>query len=635
MHNACQRKCKITASLLLFSIALFLYILTLAPGVLGGDAGELQFVPYILGLTHPTGYPLLCLAGKLWSYLPIGTVAYRMNLLSAVFASLAIAAFHLAALKLTRNSIASSLAALTLASSYIFWSQAVIGDKYALNALFVVLVSGLAFSLMENYSPARLYALAFSLGLSLTHHRTMALFIPPLLLLAGINYRKISPKVAVIAKALLFFAAPLLLYVYVPIAAARGLPPGTWTIGSFRDFIAYIADMGYVKRVGFAWEIESIRYYFETLLKNFTPFGFALGLIGLIGNFYRARSHCLFLLTAFLLEAYLSLNYDVPRRWVFFLPSFILFTFWIAMGMAFLLELLERFLRGRGNINSGKVLLALALATIPALLFRSNYPYFREQHLDGTTLDIWRQELKQGHAGERLGLALNLVEPNAIIVCDWEQATIFWYMQQVEGLRKDVLIKYPVESLDQLAEKAREEGRPLYLARALPGIAHRWHPVNVGPLIRLKEKPDHELPSGIRGVKANFGNEVELAGFSYGEASFRPGSVIPLTIYWRALTSIRSDYSISIRLFNEKGQEILKFDSQHPVLGTYPTSFWQQGEVVSDYYEIPLPRSLPGGRYRWGLLVYRVLADGGWENLKVIGSAPPTDLIICDEFDLR
>ncbi len=39
-------------------LAFVVYLVTLSSGVLGGDAGELQFVPPILGLPHPTGYPL-------------------------------------------------------------------------------------------------------------------------------------------------------------------------------------------------------------------------------------------------------------------------------------------------------------------------------------------------------------------------------------------------------------------------------------------------------------------------------------------------------------------------------------------------------------------------------------------------
>ena len=39
-------------------LALALYLRTLAPGLLAGDAGEFQFAAWRFGLAHPTGYPL-------------------------------------------------------------------------------------------------------------------------------------------------------------------------------------------------------------------------------------------------------------------------------------------------------------------------------------------------------------------------------------------------------------------------------------------------------------------------------------------------------------------------------------------------------------------------------------------------
>ena len=74
----------------LLIVLLAVYLRTLTPGVVGGDPGELQFVPAILSMPHPTGTPLYILLGKLWSMLPLGpTVAWRMNLLAAVSAALA------------------------------------------------------------------------------------------------------------------------------------------------------------------------------------------------------------------------------------------------------------------------------------------------------------------------------------------------------------------------------------------------------------------------------------------------------------------------------------------------------------------------------------------------------------------
>jgi len=49
--------------------AFALYWRTLAPDVLVGDSGEFQFTGPILGIPHPTGYPLYTLLGYLWSLL--------------------------------------------------------------------------------------------------------------------------------------------------------------------------------------------------------------------------------------------------------------------------------------------------------------------------------------------------------------------------------------------------------------------------------------------------------------------------------------------------------------------------------------------------------------------------------------
>ena len=72
-------------SLLVFILLLIVYLRTLLPGTVGGDAGELQYAGPLLALTHPTGQPLYVLLGFLWSHIiPIGTMAWRMNLLAAV-----------------------------------------------------------------------------------------------------------------------------------------------------------------------------------------------------------------------------------------------------------------------------------------------------------------------------------------------------------------------------------------------------------------------------------------------------------------------------------------------------------------------------------------------------------------------
>jgi len=64
-----------------FAVAAFVYVRTLLPGVSFGDWADAQLNPYRLGIMHPTGYPLFVLLGKLFTLIPAGSVAWRMNLL--------------------------------------------------------------------------------------------------------------------------------------------------------------------------------------------------------------------------------------------------------------------------------------------------------------------------------------------------------------------------------------------------------------------------------------------------------------------------------------------------------------------------------------------------------------------------
>ena len=70
-------------------------MVTLAPDVLAADSGELQVVAAQLGVAHPPGFPLYVLLAHLFTRLPIGSPAYMVNLLSAVFGALtAVVVYH-------------------------------------------------------------------------------------------------------------------------------------------------------------------------------------------------------------------------------------------------------------------------------------------------------------------------------------------------------------------------------------------------------------------------------------------------------------------------------------------------------------------------------------------------------------
>ena len=126
------------AGLLVFAPSLAAYIPTLLPGVgYGGDTAKFQFLGGVLGIGHPTGYPLYLLLNWAFGHLPVGDLAYRANLLSAVLGALA-AALLVPALERTGiGTWLSAVGALLFAFSYTEWSQAVVAEVYTLHAAFL------------------------------------------------------------------------------------------------------------------------------------------------------------------------------------------------------------------------------------------------------------------------------------------------------------------------------------------------------------------------------------------------------------------------------------------------------------------------------------------------------------------
>ncbi len=95
MDNS-QWKPPYLAAMGVFALVLTGYVLTLAPTVTFWDAGELIAAVHTLGIPHPPGTPLFVLLGHVWSMmLPLGEVAWRLNLMSATFSAAGAAFFFL------------------------------------------------------------------------------------------------------------------------------------------------------------------------------------------------------------------------------------------------------------------------------------------------------------------------------------------------------------------------------------------------------------------------------------------------------------------------------------------------------------------------------------------------------------
>ena len=79
-------------------------MITLAPTVTLWDAGEFITAAKVLGVPHPPGTPLFVLVGHLWgAVMPIGSYAWRLNLMSACFSAAGAGCLFLVAHRLLQD----------------------------------------------------------------------------------------------------------------------------------------------------------------------------------------------------------------------------------------------------------------------------------------------------------------------------------------------------------------------------------------------------------------------------------------------------------------------------------------------------------------------------------------------------
>jgi 4-amino-4-deoxy-L-arabinose transferase-like glycosyltransferase len=177
-------------STLCFILSLALYLRTLTPGLLHGDSGEFQTLAYLLGHTHPTGYPVYLVLAKMATTLPLGDVAYRVNLFSALMAALTVTGVYLSGRLLVKYRIIAFIGAMALAISPTFWSQAVIAEVYTPGSAFLILILLVLLWWDQTKKPLTLYLAGLLCGLSLGVHMSAVLLAPAILLFLILHWRR-------------------------------------------------------------------------------------------------------------------------------------------------------------------------------------------------------------------------------------------------------------------------------------------------------------------------------------------------------------------------------------------------------------------------------------------------------------
>jgi hypothetical protein len=203
---------------LAFVAPLVVYVLSLHHGVDYWDTGELQTVPYILGIPHPTGFPAYVIIGWIWSHaVPFADPATRMNLLSAVGMSTAAFALYAVLVELSIEPVFAFGAAFVFACTRVPWEHATRADVHALALAAVTLAFWMALRWSRTGSVRALVACALTAALALAIHSGMILVVPGIALVALGRRPPLRVAAAVIGLALVVVVA---FYAYLPLRSA-------------------------------------------------------------------------------------------------------------------------------------------------------------------------------------------------------------------------------------------------------------------------------------------------------------------------------------------------------------------------------------------------------------------------------
>ncbi len=327
------------------------YFLTMAPGLTwandGADGGDLIAAAATGGVAHPTGYPLYLLLARLFQLIPLGSLAWRTNLMSAVFAVGAAVLVYLIVRRETGRWPAGLVSGAAAGLAPLLWSQAVITEVHALQAFLVALVILLSTGLRSERRKKVLDGLrGLVLGLASGNHVTILLLLPVVFLVNSFRSQETGKRRrldwAALGWQLLFFLIGALIYLLIPLWAAAH-PPVNWgnavTPARFGWLVSGALYQDQLLSVPFSQAGERLGAWAGLLLKQFGLLGLFLGAASLF--FFQPRSR-LFQVTLWTLVVYsvFAIGFGSFDSYVYLIPAFLAFSIWIGIGAGGLLDVI-------------------------------------------------------------------------------------------------------------------------------------------------------------------------------------------------------------------------------------------------------------------------------------------------------
>lgn len=567
---------KILFSLFVFLSSFIYFVAQLAPTVVYGDSAELVIGAYKLTIVHPSGYPLYLLLGKLFTFIPIGDIGYRINLMSAFFGALSCSFVFLILLDLAKSLFVSLISTFTLALSFTFSFLSTIAEVYTLNSFFFVLLIYILIQWKRKGEKKFLFLFSFLLGLSLTNHLTILIFFPSFLIYFLLDKSRIYLKLLDLVKIIALFTLGLLPYLYIPISSFSSAETIFWPkIKSLRDFFLFVSGSHFkvwILSQSLSEFLKSILKFISFLLIQFPGFATVFGAIGFLECKKNKKEEFILFSTMFFSLFLFVTNYRVGDINHFYLPCYIIFSIWVGFGIIWLWE----------RTPEEKKFRKLFAFTILLLLI--SYPLTYE------ILDIPSRSQQSFYFSDTSRMGLISAEKNSVIICDWSYATLFRYWQMIYKIRRDVIVVFDydenwIKYVDEIYGK-----RKIYLSRFEKGVGSKYYLIPESFLYKVEKSPQ-EFKENVGKpeflINQVFFDSIVLIGYDIIKEPEERG-IFSINLYWKALKKLEKAYFAEIEMLDSRGKTFY-FKIFRPVYGFYSTEKWSEGEILKEKLNLYFP----------------------------------------------
>jgi len=459
LPNISNKRVILAQYLLVFACAGLLYVLTCAPTILWHDSGGAVYRISHNNIEGNGGlaasHPLFFILGISVKYLPFGDLAYKINLISAVFGAITIANLFLLLRLWLDKFLPAIIGAFSLAFSWTFWQHSVVAEVYSIYTALLMCELVLLLQYIRTKKVFYLYTLGLVNGFAIAEHMwaifglsCYGLFLIYLLIKKQIKLKHISVFVL-----LWIIGASSYLYLIIKNIIFSGDITATLSSVFFGDmWKAQVLNASVSKKI----ILENMIF----LILNFPTPNFLLFFVGVycLYKYSPTKSFANILLFLAILFYVFAFRYTVADRHVFFLPFYCMVAVIVGLGANVFIR------RNKSGLLIPLMvfftLLPISVYCIAPAVARKTYKSIgqRRQLPYRNDYKYFLQPWKNGYRGaERYANeAFEIAAPNSIIYVDHTAVHPLLYMQQVKGRRSDLKIVSKFDSSIDAPEFKRE-----------------------------------------------------------------------------------------------------------------------------------------------------------------------------------